>query len=141
MMPPAVPSRMHVTSLPSTAKAQIMKAQVMNARFALALLAGATLAASTASADSYFSLATVQGSPTLVEFDVVRSDADGVVEVYDFSRGTLGPLLGSKRIHEGVNPDVRISLTPPPARSAVAVLRIGADPVASQELEFHRSGR
>lgn len=140
MILPAVPSRMHVASLPSTAKAQIMKVQVMNARLALALLAGATVAA-TASADSYFSLATVQESRTQVEFDVVTSDADGVVEVYDFSTGTLGPLLGSKRIHQGANSDVRVRLTPPPFHKVVAVLRIGADPVATQELEFHRSGR
>lgn len=132
---------MHVAGLPSTAKAYTMKVQVMNARFALALLAGATCVAPSASAENYVSQATLQGSRTLVEFDVVTSDADGIVEVYDFSTGTLGALLGSKLIHEGANPDVRVSLVPPPFSKAVAILRIGADPVASQEMEFHRSGR
>lgn len=113
----------------------------MSLRFALTLLGAATVLGTSASANNSLALNGVQDSRTQVALDLVSTDAPGVVEVYDVRSGEPGVLLGSEAVKAGPNSDVRISLVPPALQDAIAVLRVGGEVVATQELQFRRGGR
>ena len=101
------------------------------------VLGSVTLAA----ADSSFSLSRVQDSDGLIELDNVRSDADGVIEIYSFNTGMEGDLLGSQVVTMGANSDLRIGLRARPMNDVIAVLKIDGAVVASQEIDLERNSR
>jgi hypothetical protein len=68
-----------------------------------------------------------------VDLYVVRSSADGIVEIVD-------PLsvhvVGSKPVHAGANSAVRVQISGPARRNLLAVLRHGDAVVAQRRLVF-----
>ena len=76
----------------------------------IALIA-ATIAgtASIASADSYFQLNERLQSSSILDLGTVRSEAAGVVEIYNYSGGQVGALLGTEAVNMGANSDVRVN--------------------------------
>jgi hypothetical protein len=102
----------------------------------LALSAVALLVAGPSLADSAFSLDRVQDQGNLVELSNVRAEGAGVVEIYDFSRGEVGRLLGSAPVNAGANAEVRIALQGNPLNDALAVIRVDGNVVAEQALRF-----
>ncbi len=110
----------------------------MNVLFPLAVVAMAGLA-TTVFAEPSFPLAEIQNSTSQLRFDHVSSDADGVVEIYDYNGHVIGRLIGSRPLEMGVNSDLRVTLIPPPpVHDAVAVLVVNGVPVDSQVIEFRR---
>ena len=100
---------------------------------AVAAIAGT---ATLASEENSFSLAATQPRPTFVHFNLVNTDAAGVVNIYDYHGHAVGDLLGSKSVKAGPNPDLRIRINPPASNDALAVLTVNGAEVASQIVEF-----
>ena len=107
----------------------------MNALLPLAVVAIAGTA-TIASAENFFALAGIQPKTTLVHFDLVNTDAAGVVNIYDYHGHAVGALLGSKSVKAGPNTGLQIRINPPASTDALAVLTVGGTDVASQILEF-----
>lgn len=103
-------------------------------------LAAATVAAtaSVASADSYFAYGERLDSSSVLELGVVRAEADGVVEIYDFSRGEVGALLGSEMVNAGANADVRVNVGIRPTQDVIALLKIDGETVAERDYDIDR---
>lgn len=99
---------------------------------AAALLGSATFAA----ADSGFTLPQVQERDGIAELGRINAEGDGIVEVYATHGGEMGALLGSEMIHQGTNSDVRVSIAHGTATDAMAVLRIGGQVVATQDVRY-----
>ena len=100
---------------------------------AVAAIAGT---ATIASAENSFALAETQPRSTMVHFNMVNTDAPGVVNIYDYHGHAVGALLGSKSLKAGVNSDLRIRINPPASNDALAVLMVNGTDVASQIVEF-----
>lgn len=96
-----------------------------------ALMATATLA----SAQSNFSIIERQGSSANIWIDLVRSDADGVVELYEGDR-----LVGTTSVHAGANADVKVNVGTPPSSDLTAVLKSeGGQVLATQRIDIDRN--
>ena len=103
----------------------------------LALAAAAVAASATfASADSYFGFQGAQDRDFQVEIDLVRADAAGVVEIYDFNRGQAGALLGTEMVTAGANYDVRVNLGAVPVNDVVAILKVDGVIADQQEIDI-----
>jgi hypothetical protein len=104
----------------------------------LTALAVATLLGSvtTVLAENSFSLAQVQTRGHILELGLVRADGDGFVIVYEVRGGRANVLLGSEPIRAGANPDVRVGLRSYSGSSALALLVIDGEAVASQRIRF-----
>ena len=100
---------------------------------AVAAIAGS---ATIASAENSFALAGTQPRSTMVHFDIVNTDAPGVVNIYDYHGHAVGDLLGFKSLKAGVNSDLLIRINPPASNDALAVLMVNGTDVASQIVEF-----
>ena len=101
------------------------------------LAVAATVGTATiASAENSFSLAETQPRSTMVHFDIVNTDAPGVVNIYDYHGHAVGDLLGFKSLKAGVNSDLRIRINPPASNDALAVLMVNGTDVARQIVEF-----
>ena len=109
----------------------------MNVLLPLAVVAIAGTA-TIALADNSFSLARLQPTTSSVYFDVVNSNAIGVVEIYDYRSDVIGALLGSQAVNLGTNQGLRVQLNPPPFQSAMAILTIDGVAMANQEVDFRR---
>ena len=92
--------------------------------------------ATIASAENSFSLAETQPRSTMVHFNLVNTDAPGVVNIYDYHGHAVGSLLGSKSLKAGVNSDLRIRINPPASDDALAVLMVNGTDVASQVVKL-----
>lgn len=112
----------------------------MNIAFPLAV-AAIVGSATVACADTSFSLPRLQPHNSLLYFDVVNSDADGVLEVYDFNGHAVGKLLGSAPVALGANRNLRVRIDPHTFNDLIAVLKIDGIERANQVVEFHRHGR
>lgn len=101
------------------------------------LLAAATVAATAtvASADiNAFGFGdTFSGSS--VDLGTVRAADAGVVEVYSFHGGEIGPLLGSTPVNAGANQDVRVSIPGSSIFDVIAILKVDGQEVAVQEFD------
>jgi hypothetical protein len=107
----------------------------MTRTFALAiatLLGTATLA----SATSTFGIVDRQGASANLELGLVRSEAPGIVEIYDGDR-----LLGSTMVREGANADVRVNVGARPLSDVTAVLRSGDSVLATTRIDIDRNAR
>ena len=69
-----------------------------------------------------------------IELDLVTASADGVVEIYDLR----GDLLGATMVNAGANDDVRINIGNGYKTDIVAVLKVGAQEVASETFDVIR---
>ena len=112
----------------------------MNVLLPLAVVAIAGTA-TIAFADTSMSPARLQPMSSSVTFDLVTSDAVGVVEIYDYRGQVVGELLGSQVVASGSNPGLRVQMKPGPLDDLMAVLAIDGAKMADQVIEFHRHGR
>lgn len=105
----------------------------------IALIA-ATIAAtaSVASADSYFEYNNRVESSSVIDLGLVRAEGAGVVEIYDFSKGETGRLLGTEMVNAGANSDVRINLGIRPTQDVIALLKVDGETVAQRDYEVNR---
>ena len=103
----------------------------------IALIA-ATIAgtASIASADSYFQLNERLQSSSILDLGIVRSEAAGVVEIYDYSGGQVGALLGTEAVNMGANADVRVNAPLRTAENVIALLKVDGQTVAEREYKI-----
>ena len=103
-------------------------------------LAAAAVAAlgSTASAESYFELGENLDAGTILELGLVRSDADGIVEIYTSDAGDLGTLIGTKAVHAGANSDVRVNVGSAPQKDVIALLKVNGQVVAQHDYDIVR---
>ena len=99
----------------------------------LAALAGST---TLASADTYFSIPTVQDKDGIVELGTISSDADGMVELYSLRGGEKGPLLGWEMLNAGANSDVKVPLATTDVRTALAEIVLDGQVVATQRIRL-----
>lgn len=111
----------------------------MNVLLPLAVVAIAgTATIASADTENAFSLARIQPTTSFVDFGFVNSDADGLVEIYNYDGQVIGALLGSQAVTLGTNSGLRVQLNPPPFQSAMAILTIDGVAVANQEVDFRR---
>ena len=103
-------------------------------------LAAATLAAtaSFASADNYFEIGTNLDNGSVLELGLVRSDADGIVNIYSYNAGVQGKLLGSEMVRAGANTDVRVNVGSVTTRDVIAVLEVNGQAVISKDYDIVR---
>ena len=104
-------------------------------------LVAATVAAtaSAASAENYFEFGERLESSSILELGLVRADAEGVVEIYDYSHGEIGALLGTETVHAGANRDVRVNLGMRPlSHDVVAMLKVDGQVVARRDYDIDR---
>lgn len=102
------------------------------------LAATIAVTGSLASAGSNFQLDYNIDASSNVELGLIRSEANGVVEVYNFQGGVAGELLGTQNVHAGANRDVRINIGSKPRFDVLAVLKVGGEVVATQEFDVNR---
>ncbi len=105
----------------------------------IALIA-ATIAAtaSAASADSYFALGERLDSSSILDLGLVTSEGAGVVEIYDFSKGEVGRLLGTETVNAGANTDVRVNVGIRPTQDVIALLKVDGQTVAQHDYDIDR---
>ena len=103
----------------------------------IALIA-ATIAgtATIASADSYFQLNERLQSSSILDLGTVRSEAAGVVEIYNYSGGQVGALLGTEAVNMGANSDVRVNAPLRTAENVIALLKVDGQTVAEREYKI-----
>ena len=99
----------------------------------LAILAGT---ASLASADAFTSISEVQPRDGILELGTIRSDADGMVQVFSYQNGEKGDMLGWEALHAGANSDTKVPLMTTPRTSALAEVVVDGQIVASQRIRF-----
>lgn len=104
----------------------------------LVLAAAVAATGSVAAADSYFTLTDRLDNSTIVNIGTVSADAAGVVELYDFSRGEAGRLLGTTNVNAGANTHVRVNLDARPRQEVLAVLKIDGQVVAERQYDVAR---
>ncbi len=99
-----------------------------------AIAASATIASADVSYLSTFSME--QNNDTIVELGTVRAAGDGVVEIYGYSAGEVGTLLGSESVHAGANPQVDVNIRRS-GTDAIAFLKVGGQIVDTLEIDFN----
>jgi hypothetical protein len=105
----------------------------------IALIA-ATIAAtgSVASADSNFAFGERLQSASVLDLGLVTAENAGVVEIYDYSKGEIGQLLGTEAVNAGANSDVRVNVGVRPTMDVIALLKIGGETVAERDFDVTR---
>lgn len=101
--------------------------------FMTTLVALVLTTSTAASADTYFGFGSTLEESNMLKLGQITSDADGVVEIYDFHGRTVGELLGTQDIHAGANSDVRVHTRQSVRRNIIAVVRIGGQVVVEKE--------
>ena len=105
----------------------------------IALVAATIAATSTAAtADSYFQFGERLESSSTLDLGLVRADSAGVVEIYDFSKGEVGQLLGTEMVNAGANTDVRVNVGIRPTQDVIALLKIDGEIVAERDYDIDR---
>jgi hypothetical protein len=87
---------------------------------------------------STFGTTPIQRDSTRIQLGMVRAAEDGVVEIYNYDNNVMGELLGSAPVSAGANEDYSVRLTTPvgmESKSAIAVMKINGEVVASQVLD------
>jgi len=75
-----------------------------------------------AAADGWFGYQTTVSEDSSITLDLVRTNADGFVAVYDFSTGDFGEMLGTAELTAGANDDVTVPLGENDAQTLAAVI-------------------
>ena len=104
-------------------------------KFAL-IVAALAATASTASASNYFGIGENRNSGPTLEVGLVRAEAAGVVNVYNYTKGVQGALLGTQAVRAGANTDVRIDVGHSTAYNVLAVLEINGQAVTSTDFDI-----
>lgn len=104
----------------------------------IVLAAAVAATGSIAAADNYFTLGDRLDNSTTVDLGTVTADAAGVVELYDYSLGEAGRLLGTTNVNAGANSYVRVNLGTHPREDVLAVLKIDGQVVAEREYRVAR---
>jgi len=105
----------------------------------IALIAATIAATSTAaSADSYFEFGERLESSSILDLGLVTAEGAGVVEIYDFSKGEVGELLGTEMVNAGANTDVRVNVGISPKTDVIALLKVGGETVAERDFDIDR---
>ena len=71
-----------------------------------------------------------------VELGTVTATGDGVLEVYNFHKGVVGALVGSKTIKAGANLDVDVNISRLET-DAIVFLNVNGQVVDTQEINFN----
>ena len=105
-----------------------------------ALLVGSALVfASGAQADNNtFGFGERLDRKSTLDLGLVRAEADGIVEIYDYNRSEQGRLLGTTRVRGGANYDVRVNVRTRPINDVLAVLKVGGRVVATKGYDIDR---
>lgn len=101
--------------------------------FALVAVLGS---AGLASAENSFSLPEVQSRTNEITLGAITTDGPGVVQIFEYNDGKMGPLLGSHDLLAGANENVKVSLDGNPLSEAIAVLVVDGKVVATQPVRF-----
>jgi hypothetical protein len=98
----------------------------MNRTFAaLTVVTLAATAGMAAAETSYLPIPTPYDGSSTVDFDFVRADGPGVVEIYTLQAGQQGDLIGSAPVVAGANQDLRVDVGIGTQLDVLAVLRVG----------------
>ncbi len=104
-----------------------------------AIIAATIAATSTAaSADSFFQFSDRLDSSSVLDLGLVSAEGAGIVEIYDFSKGELGPLLGTETVNAGPNTDVRVNVGIRPTMDVIALLKVDGQVVAERDYNVDR---
>ena len=105
----------------------------------IALIAATIAATSTAAAaDSYFQYGERLESSSVLDLGLVKAEGAGVVEIYDFSRGEIGQLLGTEAVNAGANTDVKVNVGIRPTMDVIALLKVDGQTVAERDFDIDR---
>ena len=105
------------------------------------LLALAIFAASATSApamtgeNSFQSLARIHQQTSIVDVGIVRSESNGMVEIYTRASDGTMILLGTEPVHAGANRAVRVQVDRPVRRDLIAVLRVNGQVLATHRFD------
>jgi len=123
----------------SPAASNRLKRNIIMSIKSIALVAAAVVATSTAvSADNYFQFGERLDSSSTLDLGIVSADSAGIVEIYDFSKGEVGRLLGTEAVNAGANPDVRVNVGTPPSQDVIALLKVNGETVAERDFDIDR---
>ncbi|MFQ1700837.1 hypothetical protein ACJ5NV_09595 [Loktanella agnita] len=100
---------------------------------AFAAIAAATVATTSSAAETTFNAPWRLEAGTVLNLGLIRSEGDGVVEVYDFHTGQQGRLLGSTNLNAGANNHVRVNTGGKTSRNVLAVVVVGGQVVATKD--------
>ena len=100
---------------------------------AFAAIAAATLATTSSAAETTFNSPWRIEGGTVLELGLIRSEGDGVLEVYDFHAGKQGRLLGTTNLHAGANTHVRVNTGGNTNRDVLAVVVVDGQVVATKD--------
>jgi hypothetical protein len=81
--------------------------------------------------NAFATTARIHDSASALEIGTVRSEGDGVVELYEFHGGEMGKLIGSKSVRAGANSNVRIPVQTHVRGDVMALLRVDGNVLAS----------
>lgn len=104
----------------------------------IALAAIVATAGTAASANSYFEFGETLKSSSVLDLGLIRSETNGIVEIYDDARGEPGKLLGTKNVRAGANSDVRVNIGKRPQQNVIALLKIDGEIVAQKQYDIKR---
>ncbi|MEO9863293.1 MAG: hypothetical protein ABJO29_01725 [Yoonia sp.] len=104
------------------------------------VLAAATIAATATTASAYnsFPFGETYTETDQLQLDFVQADGAGTVEIYDFSNGVRGALLGTEEVRGGVNTNVKVDLGLGANQDILAVLNVGGTEVLSKDYDVIR---
>lgn len=86
--------------------------------------------------ESFFSCVEPWEGGSMIHLGLIRSEGDGVVEVYDYQGGQMGEKLGETTVQEGANQDVRVNARQDVSHSIMAQLVVDGEVVASHVYNY-----
>jgi len=101
-------------------------------------LVAATVVATASSASAFNSFPfgeSFEQTDQLVLSNVVAEGA-GTVEIYDYSKGVRGKLLGTEAVLAGANTDVKVDLGLGANADILAVLNVGGNEVLTKDFDI-----
>lgn len=112
----------------------------MNTKAIITALAISAASATTLWAEAHFAFGDYLAPSSILEFGMINTDSDGVLEVYDFIAGVQGDLIGSEKLHAGANPDVRVNVGHTPQQDVLAIVKVGDHAVSVKHFHVHERG-
>lgn len=109
----------------------------MNTKAILTAFAISAAAATTVWAEAHFAFGDYLAPSSTLEFGMINTDSDGVLEVYDFIAGEQGDLIGSQTLHAGANPDVRVNVGHTPQQDVLAIVKVDGHAVSVKHFHVH----
>ncbi len=101
-------------------------------------LAAATVAATASMASAFNAFPTGESfeQTDVLEWNFVRAEGAGMVEIYDYHNGVRGELLGTEEVRAGVNTNVKIDLGLGANKDILAVLNVGGQEVLTKDFDL-----